>query len=68
MEIEELIEEEKDSEPNVESNFIIEEPDDSSSQSSNLLPSFLCKDDHTIFTNLEHIEIDEYWSVYDNFE
>ncbi|KAH9389619.1 putative E3 ubiquitin-protein ligase herc4, partial [Tyrophagus putrescentiae] len=60
MEIEELIEEEKDSEPNVESNFIIEEPDDSSSQSSNLLPSFLCKDDHTIFTNLDHIEIDEY--------
>lgn len=61
MEIEELIEEDRSSSDNENNSCLIEEPDDndSSSRSSNCIPSFICKDS-TVFTNRDHIEIDEY--------
>ena len=59
MEIEEVNDDDNSSSDN-DVNFIIEEPDDVDANSrSTPIPSFLCKDS-TVFTNRDHIQIDEY--------
>lgn len=70
MEIEELVEEDRSSSDNEnKDDCFIEEPDDndSSSRSSSCIPSFICKDS-TVFTNRDHIEIDEYETEPDSDE